>query len=65
VPAGHDEFDYDLVQRVMGTYTPWHVKNIAGQDKLNMTVLGFEHEPLCQWCGKKARRSITLDVSGF
>jgi starch phosphorylase len=41
VPAGHDEFDYALVQRVMGTYTPWHIKDIAGRDRLNMTVLAL------------------------
>jgi starch phosphorylase len=41
VPAGHDEFDYELVQRVLGVYTPWHVRDIAGRDRLNMTVLAL------------------------
>ncbi len=42
VPAGHDQFAYDLVRRVMGDLVPLEVlQMLAGQDRLNMTLLGF------------------------
>lgn len=41
VPAGHDEFTYDLAYKVMERYLPWHIKEIAGQEKLNMTILAL------------------------
>ena len=53
VPAGHDEFNYELVQRVMGTYTPWHVKDIAGHDRLNMTVLALNMSRYANGVAKK------------
>lgn len=42
VEAGHDKFPYDLVSRVMGEIIPLHVlKDLAGRDSLNMTLLGL------------------------
>ncbi len=42
VPAGHDQFGYDLVHRVMGDLFPLEVlQMLGGQDRLNMTLLGF------------------------
>jgi len=42
VPAGHDQFAYDLVRRVMGDLLPSEVlQMLGGQDRLNMTLLGF------------------------
>jgi glycogen phosphorylase len=42
VPAGHDQFTYDLVRRVMGDFLPLEVlQMLGGQDRLNMTLLGF------------------------
>jgi glycogen phosphorylase len=42
VPAGHDQFAYDLVRRVMGDLLPLEVlQMLGGQDRLNMTLLGF------------------------
>lgn len=42
VPAGHDQFAYDLVRRVMGNLLPLEVlQMLGGQDRLNMTLLGF------------------------
>jgi starch phosphorylase len=42
VPAGHDQFAYDLVRRVMGDLLPLDVlQMLGGQDRLNMTLLGF------------------------
>lgn len=42
VPAGHDQFAYDLIHQVMGDLLPLEVvQMLAGQDRLNMTLLGF------------------------
>lgn len=41
VPAGHDKFGYDLVQKVIGPYTPPNIKTLAGSDVLNTTVLAL------------------------
>lgn len=42
VPAGHDEFDYESVDRILGPVLPSDVlRMLAGQDRLNMTVLAL------------------------
>jgi len=42
VPAGHDQFSYDLVRRALGDFMPLEtVHMLAGQDRLNMTLLGL------------------------
>lgn len=42
VAAGHDQFAYDLVQQVMDDLMPLEVlQMLAGQDRLNMTLLGL------------------------
>ncbi|MCI0490845.1 MAG: alpha-glucan family phosphorylase [Blastocatellia bacterium] len=42
VPAGHDQFDYDLVRRVLGEAVPFDVlRMLCGQDRLNMTLLAL------------------------
>ncbi|KAI9129926.1 alpha-glucan family phosphorylase [Acaryochloris sp. CCMEE 5410] len=42
VPAGHDQFQYDLVQSVGEEIVPLNVlQMLAGDDCLNMTVLGL------------------------
>ncbi|MBU1017469.1 alpha-glucan family phosphorylase [Patescibacteria group bacterium] len=41
VPAGHDHFDYKLVDRVLTQKVPWHIKKLAGNDDLNMTRLAL------------------------
>jgi starch phosphorylase len=42
VPAGHDQFGYELVQRLLGPAVPLTVlQMLAGQDRLNMTRLGL------------------------
>ncbi len=59
VPAGHDRFDYGLVERVLSQKVPWHVKKIAGESDLNMTTLALnmsrtansvsaKHQEVCQ-----------------
>ena len=41
VKAGHDVFDYELAHRVLGDMIPWHIKNLAGNDALSMTLLAI------------------------
>ena len=41
VAAGHDVFPYDMAQRVVGDMLPWHIRDLAGQDALNMTLLAM------------------------
>ncbi|PSB48926.1 alpha-glucan family phosphorylase [Cyanosarcina cf. burmensis CCALA 770] len=42
VPAGHDQFDYGLVQYSLGQMLPFDVlQMLGGRDRLNMTVLGL------------------------
>ncbi len=53
VPAGHDEFPYDLVYKVMGTYVPWHIKELAGQHTLNMTILALNMSRFANGVAKK------------
>ena len=42
VSAGHDQFSYDLVGQVLGQFIPFDfLKSIAGEDRLNMTLLAL------------------------
>lgn len=42
VPAGHDQFDYGLVQYSLGHIVPFDVlQMLGGRDRLNMTMLGL------------------------
>ncbi|URD53440.1 alpha-glucan family phosphorylase [Chroococcidiopsis sp. CCNUC1] len=42
VPAGHDQFNYGLVQYSLGQIIPFDVlQMLGGRDRLNMTVLGL------------------------
>ena len=42
VPAGNDQFEYDLVQRVLGNFVPYDaLRMLAGQERLNMTLLAL------------------------
>ncbi|MBY0249608.1 MAG: alpha-glucan family phosphorylase [Nitrospiraceae bacterium] len=42
VPAGHDQFSYDLVLRVLGEPLSLEtMQMLAGRDRLNMTLLGL------------------------
>lgn len=42
VPAGHDQFEYDLVLHTMGDLLPLEaLQMLGGHDRLNMTLLGF------------------------
>lgn len=42
IPAGHDQFEYDLVARVLGEFVPFDVlRMLGGQERLNMTLLAM------------------------
>lgn len=42
VPAGQDQFSYDLVEQVLGNFVPIDfLKQLGGKDKLNMTLLAL------------------------
>ncbi|MDO9573552.1 MAG: alpha-glucan family phosphorylase, partial [Candidatus Contubernalis sp.] len=42
VPAGHDQFSYKIVEKVLGEFVPWEVlKRLGGQEALNMTLLAL------------------------
>ena len=42
VPAGHDQFDYESVERILGPAIPFDVLHmLGGPHRLNMTLLGL------------------------
>ena len=42
VAAGHDQFSYDLVERVLGEIVPFgQLRMLGGEDRLNMTLLAL------------------------
>lgn len=41
IPEGHDIFGYDLAYKYADGYLPWHIKNLAGTENLNMTKLAL------------------------
>jgi starch phosphorylase len=54
VEAGHDKFPYDLVNRVLGEVIPLDVlKDLSGQDNLNMTRLGLNLSEFINGVAKK------------
>jgi starch phosphorylase len=54
VPAGHDQFSYDLVKRVAGETVPLEViQMLGGKERLNMTLLGLN---LSQYVNGVAKR---------
>lgn len=56
VEAGHDKFPYELYRRLMGDYFPEKVlRGLAGNDKINMTLLGFNLSKYVNGVAKKHR----------
>lgn len=42
VPAGHDQFDYQSVERIVGSVVPLDLLHmLGGRERLNMTLLGL------------------------
>jgi starch phosphorylase len=53
VPAGHDQFSYDLVQHMLGEYIPIDfLRTVAGEERLNMTLLALN---LCHYVNGVAK----------
>ncbi|MBI5587004.1 MAG: alpha-glucan family phosphorylase [Deltaproteobacteria bacterium] len=54
VDAGHDRFSYDIVKKVLGDLFPIEVlKDLAGKDKLNMTLLAMNLSQYINGVAKK------------
>lgn len=54
IEAGHDRFPYDLIGRIMGELIPLDVmKELGGQDNLNMTRLGLNLSEFINGVAKK------------
>ena len=54
VEAGHDKFSYDLVKKVLGDVIPFDVlKELAGTDSLNMTLLALNLSKYVNGVAKK------------
>lgn len=54
VPAGHDQFPYDLVKRALGDFVAFDVlRMLAGEDRLNMTLLALNLSKYVNGVAKK------------
>jgi starch phosphorylase len=54
VEAGHDKFSYELFKKVFGDYFPENIlKKLAGENKVNMTLLGFNLSKYVNGVAKK------------
>ncbi|MEO6697479.1 MAG: alpha-glucan family phosphorylase [Gammaproteobacteria bacterium] len=63
VEAGHDQFPYDLVQRVLGDFIDLPtLKSLAGNDRLNMTRLALN---LSQYVNGVAKRHAEVSQKMF
>lgn len=63
VEAGHDQFPYDLVQRVLGDFIGLPaLKSLAGNDRLNMTRLALN---LSQYVNGVAKRHAEVSQKMF
>jgi glycogen phosphorylase len=63
VPAGHDQFPYDLVSRVLGEFVPFDIlKMLAGEESLNMTLLALN---LSKYINGVAKRHGDISKSMF
>ena len=62
VEAGHDKFSYDLVQDILGEVIPMQaIKDLAGQDQLNMTRLALNTSKYVNGVAKRHKEfSLTL-----
>lgn len=54
IEAGHDKFPYDLIRDVMGELIPFDIlKELAGRDNLNMTLLALNLSKYVNGVAKK------------
>lgn len=63
VAAGHDVFPYDLAWGIVGNMLPWHIKNLAGDDALSMTMLAMNQSAYT--CGvSRIHGKVAADMLG-
>lgn len=63
VPAGHDQFDYELVRRVLGDVLPSTVlQMLGGRERLNMTLLALN---LSQYVNGVAKKHSVVSQEMF
>lgn len=63
VPAGHDQFDYELaLPALAGLVQPQLVRSLAGKERLNMTLLALN---LSGWVNGVARRHAEVSRDMF
>jgi len=54
VPAGHDQFSYELVNSVLGEFLPFEMlRRLGGEEKLNMTLLALNLSEYVNGVAKK------------
>ncbi|MFH1457822.1 MAG: alpha-glucan family phosphorylase [Candidatus Omnitrophota bacterium] len=57
VPAGHDQFSYDLVANILGELVPLDLmKKLGGEDRLNMTLLALNLSGYVNGVAKEHRK---------
>lgn len=64
IPAGHDTFSYEEVyQKLAGEekIIPWHIKKLAGEEKLNTTLLALSFSSYVNAVSKK-HSQVTCDM---
>ncbi|OGW27078.1 MAG: alpha-glucan phosphorylase [Nitrospirae bacterium GWC2_57_13] len=66
VEAGHDKFPYPLVQQVLGEIIPFDVlKDLAGKDHLNMTMLALNLSKYINGVAKKHGEVSQMMFPGY
>ncbi len=66
VEAGHDKFSYDLVHEMLGEFVPFEtLKELGGQDRLNMTLLALNLSNYVNGVAKKHRESSLKMFPGY
>ncbi len=65
MPEGHDRFAYDFAYKYAGKYLPWHIRKLAGDDCLNMTLLGINLSHTSLAVSQKHRKVTEHLFPGF
>jgi starch phosphorylase len=66
VEAGHDKFSYDLVQKLLGDIIPLEtLKNLGGQDQLNMTRLAMNTSKYVNGVAKRHKEFSSTLFPGY
>jgi len=66
VPAGHDQFSYDLVKQLLGDFVPSELfLSLGGQEKLNMTYLALNLSDYINGVAKQHGKVSTEMFPGY